>query len=939
MFSTVTLTSAAEDRYYAGSIPVENYTWLENSDGVRDDTLKLGDCTVDGRTGGKLITNADGTHVAGAIVYQFTDAVESVRITAGFSTSSWLGKVTVEASSDGVNFTSAEMTLDSSTGHWWEGGKVYQTNTYTLTTDFTAEENIRYIRVKLPKGSSRTAPGLMNFYYTTHSATATAYSNTLGHGDAFATEGEVLSSGTKYPEAPGYYYFEVSGSLTFAAKDLAPITDFSAVLLLHNVNRDKNLSAQISSDGVNFTTVSLALQKTSAYDNPSWDTSSYNAYGSFAKEDNVRFIKLNLTKTITCVAAFKSFSYNSADMSDSFYANVFDITAASTEEGVTISSGSSGGYKVTDGNSMTFYDENGISDIKAHYADSNDTYGKIYFYASADGETWDDVTGTATATGEAYPGDSNCKKKIFTTSLAPLKGYKYLKVLFKGSSKVNAYLFYIYYNTAAQFGMESPMLDSYERKSSYDVTVAASSDRLTATALDEGASYTSVTSLGNNEYGSSYIFALDGAWKRGYVELYEGGVITDLNIAAFAQTVGHAGKQLMLQVSSDGENWCLINTTKEIYGANTAWGVARGSYDYVSFKPEAEIHYVRLTFNSKVSYLDYAPALTSISYNYVPVEATASTRFDSYEYSIAADKATTITPYVENTTFECPDTKQVGGTYAFVDESGAWQPGEIVFYSDAAITDYCINAISGNATNYGMLEFYGSADGVNYVGLAPTKETHTTHNSSWGNLKGNYFYGKLLASADIHYLKIEYVTRATWVKCCPAVRTVSYNTVETCDNIGHLEGETTTVDATCTTDGSITYVCERCGETVVETIPAKQHSFTDYVSDNNAKPNADGTKTAECDNGCGATDTVTDEGSRFDCIDEEAADLNVDGKIDALDLTELRKVLLSGGDADINGDGVTDVCDLVRLKKYLVNVAGIEINVDSSVAEDSSNMD
>ena len=39
------------------------------------------------------------------------------------------------------------------------------------------------------------------------------------------------------------------------------------------------------------------------------------------------------------------------------------------------------------------------------------------------------------------------------------------------------------------------------------------------------------------------------------------------------------------------------------------------------------------------------------------------------------------------------------------------------------------------------------------------------------------------------------------------------------------------------------------------------HSFTDYVSDNNATCTEDGTKTAKCDNGCGATDTVTDEGS------------------------------------------------------------------------------
>jgi hypothetical protein len=41
------------------------------------------------------------------------------------------------------------------------------------------------------------------------------------------------------------------------------------------------------------------------------------------------------------------------------------------------------------------------------------------------------------------------------------------------------------------------------------------------------------------------------------------------------------------------------------------------------------------------------------------------------------------------------------------------------------------------------------------------------------------------------------------------------------------------------------------------------HSFTSYVSDNNATCEADGTKTAECGHGCGATDTVADAGSKL----------------------------------------------------------------------------
>lgn len=46
------------------------------------------------------------------------------------------------------------------------------------------------------------------------------------------------------------------------------------------------------------------------------------------------------------------------------------------------------------------------------------------------------------------------------------------------------------------------------------------------------------------------------------------------------------------------------------------------------------------------------------------------------------------------------------------------------------------------------------------------------------------------------------------------------------------------------------------------------HSFTHYVYDNNATYDDDGTETAQCDHGCGLTDTRTKVGSKL--IDEAA---------------------------------------------------------------------
>lgn len=76
--------------------------------------------------------------------------------------------------------------------------------------------------------------------------------------------------------------------------------------------------------------------------------------------------------------------------------------------------------------------------------------------------------------------------------------------------------------------------------------------------------------------------------------------------------------------------------------------------------------------------------------------------------------------------------------------------------------------------------------------------------------------------------------------------------------------------ATCTENGTKTAVCDVCHkatDTVID--PAKDHSFTNYISDGNATYEADGTKTAHCDHpGCNATDTIPDPGSKL--VREEA---------------------------------------------------------------------
>ena len=75
----------------------------------------------------------------------------------------------------------------------------------------------------------------------------------------------------------------------------------------------------------------------------------------------------------------------------------------------------------------------------------------------------------------------------------------------------------------------------------------------------------------------------------------------------------------------------------------------------------------------------------------------------------------------------------------------------------------------------------------------------------------------------------------------------------------HKYEEKITVEATCETDGEATYTCE-CGDTYTEVIPATGHVFENYVYNEDATYEADGTETAKCNN-CEVTDTRTAEGS------------------------------------------------------------------------------
>jgi len=152
-----------------------------------------------------------------------------------------------------------------------------------------------------------------------------------------------------------------------------------------------------------------------------------------------------------------------------------------------------------------------------------------------------------------------------------------------------------------------------------------------------------------------------------------------------------------------------------------------------------------------------------------------------------------------------------------------------------------------------------------------------------------------------------------------------------CDGKHTHSYEKTIISPTCTKEGYTLYVCS-CEYSYRDTfVDELGHEFLNYTSNNDATYEADGTKTAICErDGCTATDTILDEGSKLieghnhsyssvvtppTCTERgytthtcECDHSYVDSYVDALNHSFTNYV--SNGDATFELDGTkTAVCD------------------------------
>ena len=166
---------------------------------------------------------------------------------------------------------------------------------------------------------------------------------------------------------------------------------------------------------------------------------------------------------------------------------------------------------------------------------------------------------------------------------------------------------------------------------------------------------------------------------------------------------------------------------------------------------------------------------------------------------------------------------------------------------------------------------YGKGEGITVSGNAQLKvrggSVHGDYGTGAGIGGGSYGTDGAEVEPDICALnpggKIEYYAPSSRMSGTPN-KTVTNPTGDFVWDSG-----TVTTPATCTGKGVRTYTCTSSSHTKTEDIPALNHSFDgqEYVSNNDATCEQDGTKTATCvrygTGGCMETDTVTDTGSKL----------------------------------------------------------------------------
>ncbi|MBQ7726259.1 MAG: hypothetical protein IJT66_03850 [Clostridia bacterium] len=430
-----------------------------------------------------------------------------------------------------------------------------------------------------------------------------------------------------------------------------------------------------------------------------------------------------------------------------------------------------------------------LKDVKftTAYSDNEGFLGQVRFYGSADGQEWTQLT-TQRTVGGNYWKDGNGHSHVYdTVTLEEAANTRYLKVaIHKGvleAPGIREIKYTVYDGTQTDPETEDPAVSGAEMAASYEFSVAAA-DVDSKTTEVAGAEYKDAAAASSGQIAGYYAFYnSENQWQPGEVVFKSDDIITDYRISAFSGNAENFG-MLTFSASNDGKNWKEITPAKQTYDTRGGWADMAGNYFYGTFKESAAIRFVRIQYVKKGLWINFAPAVKSFEYNKVlkrPIEELSVTDMAvGYVYKVTATDSALVKD--SEGVYTRGSDAGIGvpvNSYNFKDPNkvgpGSFVPGTIDFYSKDAISDYRFDVLIGNDGS-GVPVFYGSEDGNDWVELKPKSVAKTggEHNSQQGIVE-YYYYGQMLETADVHYLRISLASAATWCPLAAGFYGLDYN--------------------------------------------------------------------------------------------------------------------------------------------------------------------
>ena len=335
---------------------------------------------------------------------------------------------------------------------------------------------------------------------------------------------------------------------------------------------------------------------------------------------------------------------------------------------------------------------------------------------------------------------------------------------------------------------------------------------------------------------------------------------------------------------------CQVNVMSKTYGTwlvinDTTWGLdsgltAKNSKTVLNFKNAETGEYVGSSFENA-----FGVKIANENYNYLV-----------YKYDVTVDGDNNVTVIV-TVTYTDPET---GTEYVTVAEP------VVINLASLQASDSTVTAFT---PAFGVARYCEFMQDTNAAKLYSVKATYIKVDGETCEHKNTKTVAEIPATCTT-------AGRTEEVVCADCGAHISGG--EVIGALGH-DYKTVTVESTCEKAGTTTTTCSRCDYKDVKTLPLKEHTRSEWITDTPATATENGSKHIECTVCHKVLETAT-----IPKTGTPAGDVNGDGKIDTNDAIAVMRydaLLETLSDeaiaaADVNGDGKADIIDAILILQY-----------------------